>query len=234
MNLLEMMFKGGVIMWSILACLILAIYVIIERYFVLRKARLDLRGFERKLQALFHRGGFAAVLTYCEEKNAPIANMIRRGVLTHDQGREKIREAVEDAGREEIYGLRRRLPLLATVAGVAPMLGFLGTAMGMIAALHNVELNSGIVSLGDLAGSVWGALLTAAFGLIVGIPVLAMYSYFVTRVQKFVHEMEVASEEFIEMLEGMNARPTAKEPSRATSAIALPVEEDEFFRRKVS
>jgi len=234
MNLLEMMFKGGVIMWPILACSILAVYVIIERYLVLRKARLDVREFVRKLRTLFHRGEFAAVLAYCEEKNAPISNIIRRGILKHDQGPEKIREAIENAGREEIYGLEKRLSLLATVAGVAPMLGFLGTVTGMIAAFHSVELNSGVVSPGDLAGGVWEALLTTAFGLIVGIPVLAVYNYFVTRVQKFVHEMEVTSEEFIDMLEGMNAKPTAKEPSRATSAMAVPAEEDEFFRRKVS
>jgi biopolymer transport protein ExbB len=230
MNLLDMMFRGGVIMWPILACSIIGVYVVIERYLVLRRARLDVGEFMRKLRSLFHRGEFAAVLTYCEEKNAPIANIIRRGILKHDQGPEKVREAIENAGREEIYGLEKRLSLLATVAGIAPMLGFLGTVTGMIAAFHAVEVHAGVVSPGDLAGGIWEALLTTAFGLIVGIPALMIYNYFVTRVQKFVHEMETTSTEFIDMLEGWDAKMAAQK--HATPRAAVSAEDDEFFRRK--
>jgi biopolymer transport protein ExbB len=174
MNLLDMMFKGGVIMWPILGCSLIAVYVVIERYLVLRRAQVDVSEFMRKLRSLFHRGEFSAVLTYCEEKDAPVANIIRRGLLKHGEGPEKVREAIENAGREEVFHLERRLPLLASVAGVAPMLGFLGTVTGMIAAFHAVEVAGGVVSPGDLAGGVWEALLTTAFGLIVGIPALAM------------------------------------------------------------
>jgi biopolymer transport protein ExbB len=230
MNLLDMMFRGGVIMWLILGCSLIGAYVIIERYLVLRKAALDVGEFMRKLRSIFHRGEFDAVLTFCEEKRAPIANIIRRGVLKHSGGFEKIREAIENAGRDEIYQLEKRLPLLATVAGVAPMLGFLGTVTGMIAAFHAVEMHNGVVSPGDLAGGVWQALLTTAWGLIVGIPALAFYNYFVTRVQKFVHEMEVSSTEFIDMLEGVSAQGSGHE---AQAAVRGPMaDEDEYFRRK--
>ncbi len=233
MNLLDMMFKGGVIMWPILGCSLLGAYVVIERYLVLRKARVDVSEFMRKLRSLFHRGEISAVLTYCEEKNAPVANIIRRGLLKHGDGPEKVREAVENAGREEVYHLENRLSLLASVAGVAPMLGFLGTVTGMIAAFHAVEIAGGVVSPGDLAGGVWEALLTTAFGLIVGIPALMIYNYFVTRVQKFVHEMEVTSTEFIDMLEGLGQKSQPRQDVAPRSAVAKPVaEEDEFFRRK--
>jgi biopolymer transport protein ExbB len=233
MNLLDMMFKGGVIMWPILACSLVGAYVVIERYLVLRKARVDVSEFMRKLRSLFHRGEISAVLTYCEEKNAPVANIIRRGLLKHGAGPEKVREAIENAGRDEVYHLEKRLALLATVAGVAPMLGFLGTVTGMIAAFHAVEIAGGVVSPGDLAGGVWEALVTTAFGLIVGIPALFIYNYFVTRVQQFVHEMEVTSTEFIDMLEGLGQKAQARPEvaSRAPAASAVP-EEDEFFRRK--
>jgi len=229
MNLLDMMFKGGVIMWPILGCSLIAVYVVIERYLVLRRAQVDVSEFMRKLRSLFHRGEYSAVLTYCEEKNAPVANIIRRGLLKHGEGPEKVREAIENAGREEVFHLERRLPLLASMAGVAPMLGFLGTVTGMIAAFHAVEVAGGVVSPGDLAGGVWEALLTTAFGLIVGIPALAMYNYFATRVQKFVHEMEVTSTAFIDMLEGLAQKGQAQAPRAATRPVT---EDDEFFRRK--
>lgn len=233
MNLLDMMFKGGVIMWPILACSLIGAYVVIERYLVLRKARVDVSEFMRKLRSLFHRGEIAAVLTYCEEKNAPVANIIRRGLLKHGEGPEKVREAIENAGREEVYHLEKRLSLLASVAGISPMLGFLGTVTGMIAAFHAVEIAGGVVSPGDLAGGVWEALLTTAFGLIVGIPALMIYNYFVTRVQKFVHEMEVTSTEFIDMVEGLAQRSEPRQKNAPLPPETRPVpEEDEFFRRK--
>ncbi len=233
MNLLDMMFKGGVIMWPILGCSLIGAYVVIERYLVLRKARVDVSEFMRKLRSLFHRGEVAAVLTYCEEKDAPVANIIRKGLLKHGEGPEKVREAIENAGRDEVYDLEKRLPLLASVAGVAPMLGFLGTVTGMIAAFHAVEVAGGVVSPGDLAGGVWEALLTTAFGLIVGIPALFIYNYFATRVQQFVHEMEVTSTEFIDMLEGLGQKTPARPENAPRQPAARPVpEEDEFFRRK--
>jgi biopolymer transport protein ExbB len=233
MNLLDMMFKGGVVMWPILACSLIAVYVVIERFLVLRRAQLDVGEFMRKLKSLFRKGDFAGVSAFCAQKDAPIANIIRRGIEKHELGQEKIKEAIENAGREEVYHLEKRLSLLATMAGVAPMLGFLGTVTGMIAAFHAVEVHSGVVSPGDLAGGVWEALLTTAFGLIVGIPTLAFYNYFVTRVQKFVYEMEVTSTEFIDMLEGFSGvRPALKPDLAEGVASAVGAEEDEYFRRK--
>jgi biopolymer transport protein ExbB len=233
MNLLDLMVKGGALMWPILACSLLAVYVIVERLLVLRKAQLDVGEFMRKLRSLFRRGEFSAVLTYCEEKNAPIANIIRRGILKHDQGQEKVREAIENSGREEVYHLERHLALLASIAGVAPMIGFLGTVTGMIAAFHAVEMNAGVVSPGDLAGGVWEALITTAFGLLVGIPVLLSYNYFVTRVKKFVHEMEVTSTEFIDLLEGAGKPPEAVgAPTRRSAPPTSSGGDDEYFRSK--
>jgi biopolymer transport protein ExbB len=233
MNLLDMMFKGGVVMWPILVCSLIAVYVVIERFLVLRRAQLDVGEFMRKLKSLFRRGDFAGVSAFCAQKDAPIANIIRRGIEKHHLGQEKILEAIGNAGREQVYHLEKRLSLLATLAGVAPMLGFLGTVGGMIAAFHGVELQGGVVSGGDIAGGVWEALLTTAFGLIVGILALAFYNYFVTRVQKVVYEMEVASTEFIDMLEGLNGAWPGLKPVR-DEVVAGPVrgEEDEYFRRK--
>ncbi|MEK7250427.1 MAG: MotA/TolQ/ExbB proton channel family protein [Bacteroidota bacterium] len=136
-------------------------------------------------------------------------------------GSGKIKQAVEDAGREEAYHLEKHLPILASIAGIAPMLGFLGTVTGMISAFQIVESNSGIVNPALLAGGIWEALITTAFGLFVGIPVLAFYNYVVTRVGKFVHEMEVSSTEFLDLLDRTDGA-ALKQPTRkaATEAVS--------------
>ncbi|MBI4536267.1 MAG: MotA/TolQ/ExbB proton channel family protein, partial [Ignavibacteriae bacterium] len=204
MNVLDMYVKGGVIMHVILACSLVSCYVAIERYFVLRKAKLDVGQFMLKLRSIFSQGDVSAVLAFCSQKDAPIANIIRRGIVKHDQGAEKVREAVENAGREEVYNLEKHLSILATMSGAAPMLGFLGTVTGMIAAFQIVEKLGGAVNPGDLAGGIWEALITTAFGLFVGIPAMALYNYFTTRVRKFVYEMEVTSTEFLDLIERRN------------------------------
>jgi biopolymer transport protein ExbB len=209
------------------------VYIAIERYLVLRKAQLDVGQFMMKVKSIFHQGDVSAVLAFCSQKDAPIANIIRRGILKHDQGDEKVREAVEDAGREEVYHLEKRLPVLASMAGIAPMLGFLGTVVGMIGAFQQIESLAGNVNPGDLAGGIWVALLTTAFGLAVGIPAYAVYNYFVSRVARFVHEMEVTTTEFLDLLQRREEKGAPLQaqgdpnPSRS-----LVFEDDEYFRKK--
>jgi len=245
MSLYDMMFRGGFLMWPIFLCSLLATYVVIERYLVLRRARLDAGQFLLKLKSIYRHGDVNAVLTYCSQKDAPIANIVRRGVLKHGQGDVKVREAVENAGREEVFHLEKRLAILASISGVAPMLGFLGTVTGMINAFRIIELQSGIVGPSALAGGIWEALLTTAFGLIIGIPALLFYNYFVTRVLQLVHEMEVTTNEFLDMVEEGPGAPAAGvsgvsgvarvaggdgEPARSTTRPVLP--DEEYFRRK--
>ncbi len=227
--------RGGVLMWPILLCSVIAAFVVIERLLVLRRARMDAGQFMLKLKSIYRHGDTTGVLSYCSQKDAPIANIVRRGVLKHGQGEVKVREAVENAGREEVFHLERRLPILASIGGVAPMLGFLGTVTGMIAAFQVIEQQSGVVNPGALAGGIWEALLTTAFGLTVGIPALVVYNYFVTRIRRLVNDMEVTSNEFLEMLDLETPLPAPIDdpmPPVVTRAVAPP--EEEFFRRKGS
>ncbi len=219
-------------MWPILLCSLLAVFVTLERFIVLRRARMDAGQFLLKLKSIYRRGDVSAIMAYCSQKDAPIANIVRRGVLRHGQGEVKVREAVENAGREEVYHLERRLPILASIGGVAPMLGFLGTVTGMIAAFQVIESQSGIVNPGALAGGIWEALLTTAFGLIVGIPSLVVYNYFVTRIRKLVHEMEVTSNDFLDMLDHREPAVAEPLPIAAQSVRHPAVADEEFFRRK--
>ncbi len=236
MNLLEMFFKGGVIMYPILLCSVIMVYVAIERYLTLRKAQLDVGQFMMKVRSLFQRGEASAVLAFCSQKDAPIANIIRRGVMKHDQGDQKVREAVEDAGKEEVYHLEKRISWLASIAGIAPMLGFLGTVTGMVAAFQQIQSLAGTVNPGDLAGGIWEALITTVFGLVVGIPAYALHNYFVTRVARFVHEMEVTSSELLDLLERKAGDPLpvqrkAQQPAVAQEPV-LVFDDDEYFRKK--
>jgi biopolymer transport protein ExbB len=232
MSVLELFTAGGLIMYPILLCSVIAVAIVVERYLALRKARLDVGQFMMKVKSIYQQGNVSGVLTFCAQKDAPIANIIRRGILKHGHGEEKVREAVEDAGREEVYHLEKRLSILASIAGVAPMLGFLGTVTGMIDAFRQIENLSGNVNPADLAGGIWEALLTTAFGLFVGIPAYAVYNYFVTRVSRFVHEMEVTTTEFLDLIS------TTKVPSHPISVREEALEpepagvDDDFFRRK--
>jgi biopolymer transport protein ExbB len=230
MNLLDLFLRGGVVMYFILLCSMVGVAIAIERYLALRKARLDVGQFMMKVKSIYHQGNVAGVLTFCSQKDAPIANIIRRGILKHDLGDEKVRQAVEDAGKEEVYHLEKRLAILASIAGVAPMLGFLGTVTGMISAFQQIQSLSGIVNPGDLAGGIWEALLTTAFGLIVGIPAYAAYNYFVSWVSRFVHEMEVTTTEFLDLIQPR--REGSGGPSGVKMEMAETLYDDEYFRKK--
>lgn len=235
MNLLDMMWRGGIMMWPILLCSVIAVYVVIERLFALRRAQMDAGQFLLKLKSIYRHGDTNAVLSYCSQKDAPIANIVRRGILKHGQGDAKVREAVENAGREEVFHLERGLSMLASIGGVAPMLGFLGTVTGMIAAFQVIEQASGIVNPTSLAAGIWEALLTTAFGLIVGIPALVAYNYFVSRVRRLVQDMEVTSNEFLDMVEqGTMPAANGDEPAPAAATRSTVQPEEEFFRRKGS
>ena len=234
-----MFFKGGVIMYPILLCSIVMVYLTIERLLVLRKAQVDVGQFMMKVRSIFQKGDTNAVLAFCSQKDAPIANIVRRGIVKHDLGDEKVREAVEDAGKEEVYHLEKHLSILASIAGIAPMLGFLGTVTGMVSAFQRIEGLGGLVDPSDLAGGIWEALITTVFGLVVGIPAYALYNYFVTRVARFVHEMEVTTTEFLDLLQRRNMETPLRVRDESHSSAhpskpepALVFEDDAYFRKK--
>jgi biopolymer transport protein ExbB len=166
----------------------------------LRKARANVKEFIINVKSLLKTGNIPEIIDYCNSHNTPISRIFKHGLLKHNLGNEKIREAIEMAGRSEVFLLEKRLNLLATVAGVAPLLGFLGTVTGMINAFMTIQALGGVVSPSDLAGGIWEALLTTAYGLIVGIPAYGLYNYFVTKINRLVHEIEVAATEFVEIL----------------------------------
>ncbi|MFH0990457.1 MAG: MotA/TolQ/ExbB proton channel family protein [bacterium] len=230
MNLYELYMQGGIVMHPILLCSILMVMVIIERAIVLKRAKIDTGQFMLKLRSVVQRGGVEAGLTFCSKSSAPIANLMKKGLSKYNEGTERVREAIENAGKEEVYHLETRLGMLASIAGIAPLLGFLGTVTGMIQAFMMVQKLGGNASPADLAGGIWEALLTTAFGLFVGIPALGFYNYFITKVGRFVFELESASEEFLDLARA-GALENSITPHEKTKAVATE-EADEFFKKK--
>ncbi len=237
MDPVEMMEKGGVFMWPILLCALLVVYVVIDRLRVLRHARMDAGQFMLKLKSIYRHADVNAVLTYCSQKEAPIVAVVRRGMARLSEGDAKIRESMEGAGREELYRLERRLTILASISGVAPMLGFLGAVIGMVKAVQTVEEQAGVVSAAVLSGGISEALLTMGFGLCVGIVALLAHNLLLARITRIAHDMELTAREFLDMLgqgpAGFQATVTSGDDAPSLSRSAI-VSEPEFFRRKVT
>ncbi|MBI3111922.1 MAG: MotA/TolQ/ExbB proton channel family protein [Ignavibacteriales bacterium] len=230
MNLLSLFEQGGLLMYPILLCSIIAGVVIIERALVLRKAKTDIGQFMMRLRSVMQRGGVLAGLNFCSKSDAPIAKILKRGLTKYQDGHERVREAIENAGKEEAFQLEHRLGILASVAGIAPLIGFLGTVTGMITAFRSIEQLGGAVNPSLLAGGIWEALLTTAFGLFVGIPAFGFYNYYVTKVGRFVFEMESASEEFLDLVRSGKVEEGAETGKGLGSAEALG--DEEFFTKK--
>ncbi len=200
MDLLTGFLKGGLLMWPIFLCSIITIAIVIERYFVLRQASVNVPRFMIQIREHMKHGDVVEAINYCSEYNSPIANIIRKGLTKYHFGMDRIKESIESAGKQEIYKLEKGLSILATISGVAPLLGFLGTVTGMISAFMKIESLGGNASPTDLAGGIWEALLTTAFGLSVGIIAYLFYNYFVTRINKLISEMEITSTDFIDLI----------------------------------
>lgn len=201
--MLEWIIKGGPVMIPILLCSILAFAIIIERFVYLQKAKIDTKKFMDDISTSLKRNRIMEAIDMCEQTPGPIANILKSGILKHDRTRHEIREAIEDAGLHEIPKLEKNVGLLATIAHISPLLGLLGTVTGMVRAFQIVQEKSTIlnpVSPADLAGGIWEALITTVAGLIVAIPTLAAYNYFVSRVNNFILEIETSATDLINIL----------------------------------
>ncbi len=188
-------------MWFILACSIIGLTVIIDRYIVIRKARINVPAFMVRIRGMLKKKDITGAISYCMEEKSPVANIIRKGLTKYKLGHERVKEAIENAGRQEISKLEKGLAVLASISGIAPLLGFLGTVTGMITAFMTIQDLAGSANPSDLAGGIWEALITTAFGLMVGIPALAFYNYFLGAVKKLVGDMETVANDVVDIIQ---------------------------------
>ena len=200
MNLLQIILKGGVLIIPIFLCSLIAVTVVIERWLFLRKVKINARSFILQVKSLILKGKISEAIILCKKTTAPIAKITKAAVERFNRPHDEIKDAIESAGKIEIYHLEKNLGVLGTIAAIAPLLGFLGTVTGMIRAFIQVQNLGGNVDASVLAGGIWEALVTTAAGLIVGIPALIFYNWLQSQVEYFVFEMEDNSTALLDML----------------------------------
>lgn len=196
--------KGGPVMWPLLACSILGVTVAIWRWWALRQVTRNVPGFMKELKARLVEGDVAGAIEVCERFPSPVSAIVKAGLLRYGRPKDEIERALEDASAHELAVLERGLPILATIAMIAPLLGFLGTVTGMInsfEALASVGLNNPAA----VAKGISEALITTAAGLIIAIPIQMAYNYFVTRVNLLVRTMESAATVVLEAMSDAKA-----------------------------
>ena len=198
---LELLFLGG---WSMIPILILSImmvWIVWERSRALRRAKGDPDTLARNVGDYVRAGDVPSAVAYCRERNSPASRILQRGLERLGRPIAEIKEAVHEAGRRESFALEKRMDLLASVAAIAPMLGFLGTVTGMISAFRQIQAYEGLVNPSLLAGGIWEALVTTAAGLAVGLLALFAYNLLIGRITRLVHEMERVTSDFIDLLQ---------------------------------
>jgi len=189
-SLIEMAFKGGWLMIPLFLLSIIAVYLFGERWWAIRKASQVDENFMRNIHDYVHEGKIKAAINMCQSHETPIARLIEKGIQRIGRPLTDIQTAVENTGNVEIARLEKNLAFLATIAGGAPMIGFLGTVIGMIQAFYNMSQAGNNVDITLLSGGIYTAMVTTVAGLIVGIMAYFGYNYLVARIDDIVYKME--------------------------------------------
>lgn len=200
LSLFSLIMKGGWIMIPIAILLLMAIYFFIERFIVVSQASKVDRNFMNQVQDMVQQGNIAGARSLCKNTDTPVARMLDKGLKKIGKPIDDIEKALESAGKIEVYKLERNLSILGTIAGIAPMLGFVGTIAGVIKIFYNISLANNI-SLDIIAGGLYEKLITSASGLVVGIVAHIGYHYLLIKIDKQIFRMEATAIEFIDLLQ---------------------------------
>lgn len=197
----SLVLAGGPLMIPIVLSSFIAIYIFIERLLTINRANQSPDQFMAQINEKVLKGDVQAARLLCAQFDSPIARMIEKGVSRIGSPLKNIEASIENVGKIEIFKLEKNLSVLATIAGAAPMMGFLGTVIGMVEAFIAIAQQEGSVSPKLLADGIYTAMITTVAGLVVGIIAYLGYNYLVTRVSKVIHKMEYASINFIDLLQ---------------------------------
>ncbi len=197
----DLTLKGGWMMIPLAILWIIAIYLFIERLLTINKANQNPDQFMGSVKGLVLKGDINGARMLCSQNDTPIARMIEKGISRIGSPLKTIEASIENIGKLEIFKLEKNLSTLATIAGAAPMMGFLGTVIGMVQAFMGIAQEEGSVSPKLLSSGIYAAMVTTVAGLIVGIIAYLAYNYLVSRVQKVIHKMEYTSIDFIDLLQ---------------------------------
>lgn len=196
----NMTLKGGWIMIPIFLLSLVAIYIIIERYFEIQKAVKEDQNFMNEIKSYILQDKLEEAKIRCKSNSSPVALMMEKGISRIGKPLADIKEAIENVGNLEILRLEKNLAILATVSGAAPMLGFLGTVLGMIRAFYDMANAGGNFSISMLSNGIYTAMVTTVAGLIVGICAYLGYNILVARINKVVYKLQLRTTEFLDLL----------------------------------
>jgi len=196
----ELLANGGLMLWLILLVSAVGVAVFIERFLHYHRAQINSTEFLTGVRTVLKRDNVVEALSICDATPGPVARLVKTAIVNRDQGRERVREALEEAGLLEVPRLEEKLNFLATTAQLAPLLGLLGTVLGFIKTFSSIQGQGLYAHLGDLSTGISQALICAAAGLAVAIPAHAGYNYLVSRVNSIVLDMERASTEIVNIV----------------------------------
>jgi biopolymer transport protein ExbB len=200
LSLWEMILKGGPVMIPLGLLSLIAIYIFIERFLVIRRAsRIDLN-FMNNIRDFMHNGNIESARSLCRNTNSPIARLIEKGISRIGRPIKEIEDSIENTGKLEVHKLEKNLGILGIIAGIAPMFGFVGTIVGVIRIFYNISLADNI-SIGLIAGGLYEKMITSASGLIIGIFAYIGYHYLAILTDKVIFKIESNAVEFIDLLQ---------------------------------
>jgi len=200
LTLLDLAIKGGWVMIPIVLLSFVAAYIFIERYYVIRNATKEDMNFMNRIKDYIHDGKIDAAMALCRSTDSPSSRMIEKGINRLGRPLQDISTAIENVGRLEISKLEKGFPTLATIAGAEPMLGFLGTVIGMVKSFYAMSQAGNNIEVSMMSGGIYSALITTAAGLLIGIICYFAYNTLVVRVEKVVFNLEATLTEFMDIL----------------------------------
>ena len=200
MNLLDLATKGGWIMLVLLALSIIAIFIFIQRFLIIQRAKKNDESFMNRIKDYIHDGKIDSAINLCRKTKNPSARMIEKGISRLGRPMNDVLVAIENVGNIEVAKLEKGFPIIATIAAIAPMVGFLGTVTGMIRSFFEMANAGTNVDITLLSGGIYEALVTTVGGLVVGIIALFGYNYLVSQVDTVINNLESRTMEFMDLL----------------------------------
>lgn len=204
LSLFDLLFSGGmagtIIILILFVLMFIAVYIYFERLFAIKAAAKTDKNFMLQIRDNMASGNIEGAKIRCAQENSPVARLTAKGISRIGNPLEDINTTIENAGRLEVYKLEKNTSVLATIAGAGPMLGFLGTVIGMVIAFHQLATSGGQAEMGLLAEGIYTAMTTTVVGLIVGIVAYIAYNHLVVKTDKIVHQMEATAVDFLDLL----------------------------------
>lgn len=199
-HFIDLLFKGGWVMIPLAILAFLGLVIFVERYLTIKKASKDESNLMVQIRSYIHTGNLDGAIALCRNGNTPLSSMLQKGLKRIGRPIKEIEGAIENVGKLEVSKLEKNTNILGIIAGIAPMLGFVGTIIGVITIFHDVSIK-GAIEIGTISGGLYTKMITSATGLIIGIIAYVLYHILNMMVEKIILKMETDAIEFIDLLE---------------------------------